>query len=95
MAFEGETIGEWTVDRLIRFLEQQRDENPPNQIPTLVCDDLTVAGKLTLIDQIVFSQFQTTVGAAGGASALPATPSGYIRILDYTGQSKVIPFYNA
>ena len=48
MAFEGETIGEWTVDRLIRFLEQQRDENPPNQIPTLVCDDLTVAGKLTL-----------------------------------------------
>jgi hypothetical protein len=35
---------------------------------------------------------QTTVGAAGGASALPATPSGYIKI--YIGATQyVIPYY--
>ena len=35
---------------------------------------------------------QTTVGVAGGASALPATPSGYIKI--YIGPTQfVIPFY--
>ncbi len=35
---------------------------------------------------------QTTVGAAGGASALPATPSGYIKT--YIGSTQfVIPYY--
>lgn len=35
---------------------------------------------------------QTTVGAAGGASALPATPTGYIPVL-IAGTERVIPFY--
>lgn len=35
---------------------------------------------------------QTTVGAAGGASALPATPTGYIPIL-IGGVAYVIPYY--
>lgn len=34
---------------------------------------------------------QTTVGGAGGASALPATPTGYISV----GGGRVIPFYDA
>lgn len=35
---------------------------------------------------------QTTVGAAGGASGLPATPSGYLRF--YIGATQyVIPYY--
>lgn len=35
---------------------------------------------------------QTTVGAAGGASALPATPTGYIKfVIDNT--EFAIPFY--
>jgi hypothetical protein len=38
---------------------------------------------------------ETTVGAAGGASALPATPLGYIIInLGGTGSVK-IPYYTA
>jgi hypothetical protein len=35
---------------------------------------------------------QTTVGAAGGASALPATPSGYLRF--FIGATEyVLPYY--
>lgn len=41
------------------------------------------------------SQFrQTTVGAAGAAAALPATPVGYVRCL-IDSQQVVIPYYNA
>jgi hypothetical protein len=35
---------------------------------------------------------QTTVGAAGGASGLPATPTGYLR-MQIAGTERVIPFY--
>lgn len=35
---------------------------------------------------------QTTVGAAGGASALPATPTGYIEV-NVNGTARVIPYY--
>lgn len=38
------------------------------------------------------STTQTTVGAAGGASALPATPSGYL-ILNIAGTNRVVAFY--
>lgn len=38
------------------------------------------------------STTQATVGAAGGASALPATPAGYL-IVNIAGTSRVIPFY--
>lgn len=38
------------------------------------------------------STSQTTVGAAGGASALPATPTGYIPVL-IGGVEYVIPYY--
>lgn len=37
---------------------------------------------------------QSTVGAAGGASALPATPTGYI-IVNVAGTNRVIPYYAA
>jgi hypothetical protein len=37
---------------------------------------------------------QSTVGAAGGASALPATPTGYI-IVNVAGTNRVVPFYDA
>jgi hypothetical protein len=36
----------------------------------------------------------TTVGAAGGAAALPATPSGYWRIRRIDGVYRKVPFYN-
>jgi hypothetical protein len=38
---------------------------------------------------------QTTVGAAGGASALPATPTKYIKIKNSAGTTLVIPAYAA
>jgi hypothetical protein len=90
-----ETIGDWTVERLVRFLQNALEETPPSRIPTLVCDEVTVNTKQTFVDQVQFIQAQTTVGAAGSASALPANPTGYIRILDYTGSPFVIPYYKA
>lgn len=91
----GDTIGDWTVERLVRFLQQALEENPPSRIPTVVCDTLTVNTTATFADQLQFTQTQTTVGSAGSASALPANPTGYIKILDYTGQPFVIPYYKA
>jgi len=38
---------------------------------------------------------QTTVGAAGGASALPATPTKYLKVVDSSGATLVIPAYAA
>ena len=40
-------------------------------------------------------QAQTTVGAAGGASALPATPTKYFKVKDSGGTEYVIPAYAA
>jgi hypothetical protein len=39
--------------------------------------------------------FQTTVGAAGGGSALPATPTKYFKIKDEAGATFVVPCYAA
>jgi hypothetical protein len=36
---------------------------------------------------------QTTVGAAGGASALPATPTKYLKVKDSAGTVLVVPAY--
>lgn len=38
---------------------------------------------------------QTTVGAAGGASALPATPTKYLKVKDSAGTTLVVPAYAA
>lgn len=38
---------------------------------------------------------QTTVGAAGAASALPASPSKYLKVVDSAGTTYVIPAYAA
>lgn len=44
--------------------------------------------------RIDFADSQTTVGAAGAASALPANPTGYINI-KVGGTARVVPFYAA
>jgi len=47
-----------------------------------------VKGEITFIS----AETQTTVGAAGGATALPATPTGYMKFtIDST--QYVMPFY--
>lgn len=38
---------------------------------------------------------QTTVGAAGSASALPSAPVKYLKVVDSAGTTYVIPCYNA
>jgi len=38
---------------------------------------------------------QTTIGAAGGASALPATPTKYLKVVDSAGTVLIIPAYAA
>lgn len=40
----------------------------------------------------IFENTATTVGAAGGATALPATPLGYA-IVEIAGQAVKIPYY--
>lgn len=89
-----ETIGDWTIQQLVRFLDVRLRESPPSKIPALTCDTLDITTKVRFFDQLQFNLNQTTVGVAGGASALPATPTGYVRILDYAGNEKLIPYYN-
>lgn len=55
--------------------------------------NMTPTGLQTTITNLT-NGTQTTVGAAGGATALPATPTGYI-IMTINGTSRVIPFYAA
>lgn len=53
--------------------------------------DLLVTAKLKLVS----ANQQTTVGAAGGASALPATPLGYWKATRADGTAIVFPYFNA
>jgi hypothetical protein len=41
----------------------------------------------------ILTATQTTVGSAGGANALPGTPTGYIKV-KIGGTMRVIPFYD-
>lgn len=43
--------------------------------------------------EMFFTQTQTTVGAAGAASALPANPLGYLKMQTAAGEV-VVPYYN-
>lgn len=56
----------------------------------------TVTGTVTLATGLAnveeFGATQTTVGAAGGATALPGTPTGYHEIV-VNGTSRIVPFY--
>jgi hypothetical protein len=49
-------------------------------------------GKLEIANP---TNFQTTVGAAGAASAPPATPAKWLKIVDNTGATFVVPCFNA
>lgn len=61
---------------------------------TVSATNLTSTGTTTL-GTVNFSTTSTatTVGAAGGASALPATPLGYL-IIKVAGTDRKIPYYN-
>lgn len=61
---------------------------------------ITAAGLCTLgpsaggVTHRLNTNTQTTVGAAGAASALPANPTGYV-IINVNGTDRVIPYYAA
>src|SRR5260370_34340802 len=81
-ALQGQAIvaGSATVDRL-------------SVAGTIDCQSLTARVSISLGGPINFAYAnQTTVGAAGGAAALPATPSKYIKVKS-NGVNYVIPAY--
>jgi hypothetical protein len=65
----------------------KKEHDPQTGVHTDVTADSVETLALTLNDTS-----QTTVGAAGGASALPATPTGYIPVT-INGVEYVVPFY--
>lgn len=91
---EGQKIGDWDVTRLIKFVKDLLENDPPSSFPKAQADELDINNKLTLHDQIQFALPQSTVGAAGGASALPATPKLYVKVLDPFGNVRVVPLFN-
>ena len=66
-----------------------------NGSSTCVFDATSIAPTGTVKHKWPSGNEQTTVGAAGGASALPATPTKYLKILDSAGTTLVIPAYAA
>ena len=71
-----------------------KDQMKENPISKGFVDREKISNPIVL-GQIAFASpvTQTTIGAAGGASALPATPLGYIRFT--FGDTEVaLPYYN-
>jgi hypothetical protein len=88
------------VDWLIQVRPIQGAANPTS--------DLVLASQINLsgwVEQFAFSDgiprwsnsanIQTTVGAAGGASAVPASPTKYLKVQDNTGTTLVVPAFAA
>lgn len=90
-----DNIGAWDSSTLVKFIQDTLQNNPPSFTPSASVDQLLVASMLLIKDQVQFGRGRTTVGSTGTAQALPANPAGYVEILDYTGQVKPIPYYNA
>lgn len=95
MVGSDQTIGEWTQTDLMKFVQQFLMDSDFFTAAIKTFEELTVTRKLIVEDEQQFLQSQTTVGAAGSASALPATPSGYFKVLDPTGSVVVIPYYKS
>lgn len=66
----------------------KQEPEPPKRENSQVLKRPIILGDLTLASPTT----QTTVGAAGGASALPATPTGYLTIM--IGNTPfIVPYY--
>lgn len=72
-------------------LQDKEDLPLPKKIQSDILARPIILGDLTLASPTT----QTTVGAAGGASAIPATPLGYI-LINLAGTGVVaLPYYTA
>jgi hypothetical protein len=88
-----EKIGEWDTSQLSKFVQTFLENNDLISTVKKSYDELVVGRKLTINDEQQFMQTQKTVGSAGGASAPPATPETYAKVLDATGSVRLIPLY--
>lgn len=86
-----DTIGDWTVSRLIKFVQDAviAAQGGVGAFETVIARENLVAD-----NNLVINNSQATVGAAGGAPSLPATPVKYLRVVDDAGNVVVIPAYN-
>lgn len=69
-----------------KIVDERQNQNSLSNSPILkrpiLIGDLTLASPTT----------QSTVGGAGGASALPATPTGYVTVM-IGNTPYIIPYY--
>lgn len=93
---------EWSVvpgllgdlDQLVERINTvwSKQHHPQTGAHTDVTADSLTADSVEAAALTLTATTQTTVGAAGGASALPATPVGYVPIT-IDGVEYVVPFY--
>lgn len=76
-------------EKLSTTEEKDRPDTTPQNDSTRLLARPIILGDLTLASPTT----ETTVGGAGGASALPATPLGYFFVM--MGNTPVkVPYYN-
>ena len=89
-----DTIGTWTTTDLIRFLQAILRDDETIRNLSLGSDSFKVRDRLTLDNELMFGQAGTTsVGAAGAASAPPASPELYIKVIGPDNTVRLIPLY--
>jgi hypothetical protein len=69
-----------------------KEHDPQTGVHTEITAVSVETDTITAGDVVFTGTTQTTVGAAGGASALPATPTGYWQ-LTIDGTDYVTPYY--
>lgn len=91
---QSQTIGDWTTTDLIKFVQAVlRDDETIHNLSSQ-SDDYKVNNRLTVVNEIAFSQTgATSVGAAGAASAPPASPELYIKVVGPNGTVYQVPLY--
>lgn len=89
-----QTIAEWTTTDLIKFIQAVMRDDETVRALSAGTDDFKVSNRLTVNNELAFSQpGTTTVGTAGAASAPPASPELYIKVVGPDGTIHQIPLY--
>jgi hypothetical protein len=70
------TLKDWTESRLVKFLRDYFDSQPPSYLPTLRSDTLSVVRLLTIEDQITFTK--ATQWRKIGGSGEPAFQNSWV-----------------
>jgi hypothetical protein len=64
----GGGIGDWSVSRLIKFVREVFEKDPPLQLVNLTVDSLRVRERLTVDKQMVYGGKLFTIGTTGAPS---------------------------